>query len=357
MKILTSNKIKTNITDAATENASLVQFQMIIPNDINFEADNDEYAIKCQKPEKTNIYDDLCCFKISLGDGNIISYIREKNEIKINDECFNEEHVSDAQKKLCKLLNIQHKHQQYVETIQNDINNAMELIEKYNNKDDIIEHKNDEINENANILRELKKKIKKKKKIMEKKQDIEFSIKNVKELINENNKKCVKKKKLSYDIDTVNQKIKDAQEKLKNDPENENLINLINKNNFLVRDHDQYMQNNKHIFDAHNKNEELCSKLHDMENENKNIMEQINVFIDIETQISTADAHIISLNEDCDTLNNLDIDVLTSNLSKLTLVLKKIKKQTFMNEVLDDVIFKILATKKNKNITINFNYL
>jgi hypothetical protein len=117
------------------------------------------------------------------------------------------------------------------------------------------------------------------------------------------------------------------------------------------------MQNNKHIIDAHNKNEELCCQLSDLENENKNFEEQINVFIDIETDINAAETFIISLNNECDELNNLDIDNLTSNMSKLTLVLKKIKKQTYINEILNDVILEILATKKNKNVTINFDYI
>lgn len=356
-KLLTSEKIKTNIVDKITDETKITQFQMTIHDDdltTSSESD-DEYTLKCKKPDRYDIFENMCNIIINT-DNAQISYKLCDTEISINGTCFSVEDVGDVKNMLCDLLQISQERKQYINNIKKDIDVVTDEISKTNDKDNAINKISESIDEIIKSISSLKKKLKKQLSVQTKFESINDEISQTQMQIDENNKTANKKHKLAYDITTVKQKIADAQEKLKDDPDNENLVALINKNNFLVRDYDQYMQNNKHIIEANNKNTELLEKKSELENEKNNIESQLEQFSEMESQITEKEELLAKLNEDHENLDGLDESKLTKKLDKLKLTLKKINKKQFTYDILDEVITQSLTMKtQRKNITLNFD--
>lgn len=357
-KLLTSDKIKTNIVEKIINDSKITQFQMMLHNDdISTSDSGDEFTVKCKKPDKFDIFKNMCNITININ-GSSISYKLSDTEISINNTCFSIEDVDDVKNMLCDLIEISYERKQYIDNIKNDIDEVNNEILKTNDKDSAINKISKSIDETVKCISSLKKKIKKKSIVQKKLESINDEISKIQIQLDDNNKTVNKKHKLAYNITTVKQKIADAREKLKDDPDNENLIALINKNNFLVRDYDQYMQNNKHVIEANNKNTELLKKISELENEKNNIESQLEQFSEIESQIIEKEESLVKLNEDHENLIDLDENKLTKKLDKLKLTLKKINKKQFIHDILDEVVTTSLTINtQQKNITLNFDYV
>ena len=358
-KNLTSEKIKANILDNIS-NLTEAKYFTMTQNSCCIDTSNSDILIKCKYTHDYNIFEDECnlCFVFDEVD---INYKNDGTYVFINNDKFNLGNIDDIKNKLCEIMGVSTLKDVHVKNILDEINIVEDDINMSHNKKNITQNIDKDIEDIHNEISTSSKKLKKlstKQKLVE---SLEKEINELKEQIKENNKTTEKKHKFSYNIDTVRQKIADAKTKLEEDPDNENLIALINKNNFLVRDYDQYMEKNKNIFEVDNKNTELIKKLKEHEDTKNKTETEIEKLNELQNNISKKENKLKELNEKIDNINNLDFDKLQKKLDKLNLTLKKINKKMFLHDIIDDIIqniFTIDTNKKNiKDVDIKFIYL
>jgi hypothetical protein len=251
-------------------------------------------------------------------------YSQDNNMISFNQ-------VNDVYNYLFKILSLEDSYQIEFNILQNKIDECNNILNIFNNLDSIkktiktLKNKISIEQDNINAI-----------KINPNNEEINELTIELTKLSKNNSTSSLKKPQ--YDIDKIKKMVHDAQNKLKTDPNNEDHLKIINKYKIIIKDYEKYYCENKNNLEINNKIKDIQNKI--------NILNEQN-------DISHLENYLIELNEELQQNNNKIFKIeniieseISSKSTKLNVTLKKIKKNSFKESLVDILLNDLVSKEK-----------